>query len=479
MRHLNFYSLFREKKNTKPIINTNTILTAACIVAASVFSSCKSNKALYEAPSVYGFKGKGMLPPPGMVYVPSGTILYKSSADNDGATRRVSLSPFFIDATEVTNKQYRDFVNWVADSIVITDYLKDDSYYLKPGKSSTSTAKYIDWSRIDKLGAPLWQSNDEAITSKIMGTLVISENGKKVLNSELLKYQLSYFQAGGENANKQITEFVKVIPENAVWVKDFPNSQMGFMAANYYDHRSYDNHPVVGVTWKQARAFADWRGKAAASQLQRNAYLKAYQLTFNLPTEAQWQYAASGVRHPEEAEGSPALSYKDRKGEKLLVNFKQGEGNYTQDGSTFTLPVKSYSPNTFGVFNMAGNVSEWTLDAFSPSAVEFVHDLNPVLLYDAADTDPVVMKRKVIRGGSWKDNAELLNIDTRNYEAQDASHSYIGFRCVMPAPELLSEQVRTRKTASKSKRSSSSEGRATRSTSNTSSKGMKSVSTKE
>jgi len=107
--------------------------------------------------------------------------------------------------------------------------------------------------------------------------------------------------------------------------------------------------------------------------------------------------------------------------------------------------VKSYTPNAFGIYNMAGNVSEWTLDAFSPSAMVFVNDLNPALLYDADEKDADALKRKVVRGGSWKDNGEQLNTDTRNYSVDYEPHSYIGFRCVMSAFEMPTIQSKTRK----------------------------------
>lgn len=94
---------------------------------------------------------------------------------------------------------------------------------------------------------------------------------------------------------------------------------------------------------------------------------------------------------------------------------------------------------------MEGNVAEWALDAYSPSAFEFVEDRDPVLLLDASDDDADVMKRKVVRGGSWKDNASDLNTATRNYEVQDLAHSYIGFRCAMAAPSVITEQIGTRK----------------------------------
>src|SRR5690606_4952051 len=127
------------------------------------------------------------------------------------------------------------------------------------------------------------------------------------------------------------------------------------------------------------------------------------------------------------------------------VNYKQGEGTYSRDGATFTLPVKSYTPNAFGIYNMAGNVSEWTLDAYSPSAVAFVNDLNPVLLYDADVGDADALKRKVVRGRSWKDNEELINSETRNYSVDYEPHFYIGYHCVMSVIYMESTQRQTRR----------------------------------
>jgi formylglycine-generating enzyme required for sulfatase activity len=80
---------------------------------------------------------------------------------------------------------------------------------------------------------------------------------------------------------------------------------------------------------------------------------------------------------------------------------------------------------------MAGNVAEWTSDAYDESAYNFSHDLNPHYQYDASDTDPPALKRKVIRGGSWKDVGYYLQTGTRSYEYQDTAKCYVGFRCVM------------------------------------------------
>ncbi len=128
----------------------------------------------------------------------------------------------------------------------------------------------------------------------------------------------------------------------------------------------------------------------------------------------------------------------------MLSNFKQDEGDYWEDGSALTTPVMSYAPNEFGLYNMEGNVSEWVMDAYSPSTYSFVSDLNPVLLYDADTSDAEVMKRKVIRGGSFMSNAKALSPYYRDMELQNVAHCYLGFRCVMQAPEIIGKNVSTR-----------------------------------
>ena len=409
-----------------------------------ILASCKSNR-LHEAPKTSPFKGGTLPAPPGMVYVPSGTIFYKSSLDSGDVGKNVSLSAFFIDKTEVTNKQYREFVNWVADSIAITDYLQDDQYFLPIGEGedgfSVSTERFIDWKKVKK-ASPLWKSNDPSIQERL-APMFIQEGTRMVLNRDVLKYRFSFLKSNGET-KEHIVVNVPVMPVEDIWSKDFPNAQLISMDANYFTHEAFDYHPVVGVTWKQARAFTDWRGKEIMSTIMKNSYLSGFQLTFSLPTEAQWQYAAEGKLDPRDSISGTRLTIGNNDSQQLAVNFKQGEGMYSRDGATFTLPVKSYSANAFGIYNMAGNVAEWTLDAYSPSASEFVNDLNPVLLYDANDEESDALKRKVVRGGSWKDNGELLNSETRNYELQDAPHSYVGFRCVMSAFEMTTNQSRTR-----------------------------------
>jgi formylglycine-generating enzyme required for sulfatase activity len=80
---------------------------------------------------------------------------------------------------------------------------------------------------------------------------------------------------------------------------------------------------------------------------------------------------------------------------------------------------------------MAGNVSEWTSTAYHENAYSFLHDLNPDLRYDADEEESEFSKRKVIRGGSWKDVGFFLQTGTRHWEFQDTTKSYVGFRSAL------------------------------------------------
>ncbi|WP_156307908.1 T9SS ring complex lipoprotein PorK/GldK [Sphingobacterium endophyticum] len=421
----------------------NRIYIAACLLFALAIASCNSSNNFYNAPKVSAFKGGKLPAPPGMVYIPSGTILFKGSLDSGNVGKNISLSAFFIDETEVTNKQYRQFVNWVADSIAVTDYLQDDQYFLDIA-SEDGEGKRINWKKVKSV-SPIWRSTDPSIAERI-APMIEMKGSTRGLNPEVVKYRFSYLKTKGNLKKEYVTDTVSVLTAEDIWSKDFPNAQLTSLDANYFTHQSFDYYPVVGVSWRQARAYSDWRGKEMMANLMKNSYLSGYQLTFSLPTEAQWQYAAEGKIDPRDTIAGTKLTIDGQDGkEKLAVNYKQGEGTYSRDGATFTLPVKSYTPNKFGVYNMAGNVSEWTLDAYSPSAVAFVNDLNPVLLYDADVKDADALKRKVVRGGSWKDNGEQLNSETRNYSVDYEPHSYIGFRCVMSAFELPTIQSKTRK----------------------------------
>src|SRR5476649_1986226 len=95
--------------------------------------------------------------PYGMVYIPGGSFLM-GQTDQDvtfaqiAQNKQVTIAPFFMDQTELSNSQYKQFVNWVRDSIAITSYAGDEKYYLKPAKGATNSngKKIINWDYVDR-----------------------------------------------------------------------------------------------------------------------------------------------------------------------------------------------------------------------------------------------------------------------------------------------------------------------------------------
>jgi gliding motility-associated lipoprotein GldK len=221
-----------------------------------------------------------------------------------------------------------------------------------------------------------------------------------------------------------------IYPDTLVWIRDYTYSYNEPMAKRYFSHPAFGNYPVVGVSWKQATAFCEWRTHYLNAFL--NGKKRPQESDFHLPTEAQWEYAARAGRSQTMY---PWGNYylRNKKG-CLLANFKPGRGNYPEDGGFYTVRADSYWPNDFGLYCMSGNVAEWTSSIYYEGRNNFQHDMNPDVRWNAGKDDPPLMKRKVIRGGSWKDVGYYLQNGTSTYEYQDTSKSYIGFRCVIDLP---------------------------------------------
>lgn len=405
------------------------------LLISLVFASCNKKSGL-EGQLVGAQdrpKWDSKMMPYGMVYIPSGTF-HTGSSDQDivyslqAANKQISIVGFFMDETEITNNEYRQFVEWVRDSIA--HKMLGDDHLIETEDGS----QYINWDfPID------WSADGE--DAQYLEELFYSEDdrvyGRRELDPAKLKYEYRWVRwremAMDKDRTKPRSEFidkneVHIWPDEGVWIRDFTYSYNEPMTRSYFSHPAYDEYPVVGVNWNQANAFSYWRTSLWTDYKQKKG--EAFPEEFRLPFEHEWEYAARGGRQLSPYPwGGPYI--RNTKG-CLLANFKPGRGNYQEDGGFYTVPAKSYWPNDYGLYNMAGNVSEWTLSAFSENSYAFMHDMNPDIRYDAKEDDPSTMKRKVVRGGSWKDIAYFLQTSTRSWEYQDTAKSYVGFRNVMP-----------------------------------------------
>jgi gliding motility-associated lipoprotein GldK len=376
--------------------------------------------------------------PHGMVYIPPGTF-HMGPSDEDinynytARNRQVSIPGFWMDATEITNNDYRQFVYWVRDSLAAKElgYFKSTSGASGSGGDSSIA---IDWMKARNIRYDA--SNLEKLGNKLILAPDNRLNGKADIDPDKIIYRMETFRlaeaAKRENTGVARKNFIErreehIYPDTLVWMRDFSYSYNEPMTKRYFSHPSFGNYPVVGVTWKQAVAFCHWRTHFLNSALERKRF--AVESDFRLPSEAEWEYAARGGRT-----GSPypwgGPYIRNKKG-CLLANFKPGRGNYAEDGGFYTVRADAYWPNDYGLYNMSGNVAEWTNTYFNESAYNFMSDMSPDVRYDAKDSDPPLMKRKVIRGGSWKDVGFYLQTSARAFEYQDTAKSYIGFRCVI------------------------------------------------
>jgi formylglycine-generating enzyme required for sulfatase activity len=155
------------------------------------------------------------------------------------------------------------------------------------------------------------------------------------------------------------------------------------------------SHPVVNVTWDEAQSYCEWLGG-------------------RLPTEEEWEYAARGGLD------GRLFPWGDEYQERANGRAPAVGGNPTGDPWLFTAPVASFEPNGFGLYDMAGNVWEWTASRHRPT-----HDLDAVEGgYD----------QRTIKGGSWDNSPPKLRASERAALSRSGRHNlYVGFRCLRPA----------------------------------------------
>lgn len=475
---------FSTKRMTKGLNNlvSNKRFRFVSIAAVVAFIACGPT----DTGDLIGVQGRSPWfhpEPPGTVYVKTGTFHTGQGSEDIfhsylEPNKQMTITGFWMDETEITNNEYRQFVAYVIDSIARMRLYEDDDIKEKivPSADKNGGGKLVaelfrkpnpedeDAEDYDPNAPEVpFLNHDEMLDweQKDLRKLLYQEmyyqgeerfRGKRQIDTRKLQYHYQWFDlvlAANTDRDKynpkNRKDFVKdedvlIYPDTLCWIRDFTYSFNEPMARVYFWHPRYDDYPVVGVNWAQARAFCQWRSIQKSSYWENNDHLPNTE-DFRLPTEYEWEYAARGGRIGNKYPwGGPYA--RNSKG-CMLANFKPLRGDYgASDGGVYPVRVDSYFPNDFGLYNMSGNVSEWTQTTWDPTTNSFSHDLNGNYdIYikehsaDAQEQQKIAKidinrKRKVIRGGSWKDVGYFMECGARTYEYQDTSKCYIGFRCV-------------------------------------------------
>ncbi|MFM7729887.1 MAG: SUMF1/EgtB/PvdO family nonheme iron enzyme [Flavobacteriales bacterium] len=444
------------------------------ILSAALLASCAGGPN-GELVGAYPREEWDQINPYGMNYIPYGSFTMGASDEDISyahttTLKTVTVPAFYIDQTEITNNEYRQFVNWVRDSLQ-RDVLANadiEGYKLEDRDDGRDWSTFVTKGYVLNWETPIDMYNEEVFDA-LYDQFYVKQSerfyDRQEIDPRVLNFKywwIDYkgasvrrgnsefkdrydsdrdYELGAPNSLDQlhsirwhsdrsqfiIEETINIYPDTLCWVHDYTYGFNEPLTESYFWHPAYDDYPVVGITWGQSLAFCAWRTQILNEFKFTNE--EAFVQRFRLPTEAEWEFAArGGLDLSPYPWGGPYV--RNNLG-CPLANFKPMRGDYVEDGGCHTVPVYSYSPNEYGLYCMAGNVAEWTSTAFDESVYQFTHDMSPEYDYRAKGDDQPSMKRKVIRGGSWKDIGYFIQNGSRAYEYQDTSKSYIGFRCVM------------------------------------------------
>lgn len=392
------------------------IILSTCMIFISLICSCVSAQKLNSGWNVVDAPKKKGKTPKGFSFVEGGAVITpedyfqslvfdstqvgnflleknKNSPDTIfNILNKFSVASFFLSKTEVTNKQYKEFIRWVIDSIGLTAMAQiDPSYYLDP------VTKSLNWSRRKDVMKYFYSAGPfgDAFASALA---VAPEEQAGPFKAGIDVTKLQYRFCSG-------TETVNAYPDTLVWLDNLPNYNNDPLEKYYFSHPLYNDYPVVGVSWHQANAYCDW--------LSRNSDYE-----FRLPLFAEYVSAYTDKRvNKSNYKNGSFFEYSEinfpwghnglvDKNGIHLANFgivKDPYGflykSYYEDGSKklksnssyfgyYTTKVASFPQTVYGLYDLAGNVAEWTGEGFSDIYVlntkespnAFTHDINPYLI---------------------------------------------------------------------------------------------------